>query len=193
MGLAVVHGRLIIESAQVYKSSLPCRNKDTACSTSTRATHACAHSFQVSRPLPAPPRLSSARDSMALSPPSDPESASPSPQDPSNPQINPPNTPPTTLTTTLTATLTTKRKPSKRANTAERRATHNAVERQRRETLNGRFLVCLSPFFHLSIWFSYSPRIWLLSFPTCPRSVALPSPLSSILLLPTFTLPAATE
>lgn len=35
----------------------------------------------------------------------------------------------------------TKRKPSRRANTAERRATHNAVERQRRETLNGRFLV----------------------------------------------------
>lgn len=34
-----------------------------------------------------------------------------------------------------------KRKPSRRANTAERRATHNAVERQRRETLNGRFLV----------------------------------------------------
>jgi hypothetical protein len=33
-----------------------------------------------------------------------------------------------------------KRKTSRRANTAERRATHNAVERQRRETLNGRFL-----------------------------------------------------
>uniref|UniRef100_A0A0W0FJ73 BHLH domain-containing protein n=1 Tax=Moniliophthora roreri TaxID=221103 RepID=A0A0W0FJ73_MONRR len=33
-----------------------------------------------------------------------------------------------------------KRKPNRRANTAERRATHNAVERQRRETLNGRFL-----------------------------------------------------
>ena len=37
-----------------------------------------------------------------------------------------------------------KRKPNRRANTAERRATHNAVERQRRETLNGRFLVRLS-------------------------------------------------
>jgi hypothetical protein len=36
-----------------------------------------------------------------------------------------------------------KRKPSRRANTAERRATHNAVERQRRETLNGRFLASL--------------------------------------------------
>jgi Helix-loop-helix DNA-binding domain len=34
-----------------------------------------------------------------------------------------------------------RRKPARRANTAERRATHNAVERQRRETLNGRFLV----------------------------------------------------
>ncbi|KAH9848935.1 hypothetical protein C2E23DRAFT_888765 [Lenzites betulinus] len=33
-----------------------------------------------------------------------------------------------------------KRKPSRRANTAERRATHNAVERARRETLNSRFL-----------------------------------------------------
>ncbi|KAH7096341.1 hypothetical protein BKA62DRAFT_512516 [Auriculariales sp. MPI-PUGE-AT-0066] len=33
-----------------------------------------------------------------------------------------------------------RRKTSRRANTAERRATHNAVERQRRETLNGRFL-----------------------------------------------------
>ena len=43
------------------------------------------------------------------------------------------------------ATTQAKRKPSRRANTAERRATHNAVERQRRETLNGRFLV---RFFH---------------------------------------------
>lgn len=33
-----------------------------------------------------------------------------------------------------------KRKAARRANTAERRATHNAVERARRETLNGRFL-----------------------------------------------------
>lgn len=39
-----------------------------------------------------------------------------------------------------TTVPTGKRKPSRRANTAERRATHNAVERQRRETLNGRFL-----------------------------------------------------
>ncbi|KIM36485.1 hypothetical protein M413DRAFT_78167 [Hebeloma cylindrosporum] len=43
-----------------------------------------------------------------------------------------------------------KRKPSRRANTAERRATHNAVERQRRETLNGRFLVCRLRFFRPS-------------------------------------------
>ncbi|KAI9065045.1 hypothetical protein FKP32DRAFT_1568647 [Trametes sanguinea] len=40
----------------------------------------------------------------------------------------------------------TKRKPSRRANTAERRATHNAVERARRETLNGRFLVTSPPY-----------------------------------------------
>ncbi|EIN06935.1 hypothetical protein PUNSTDRAFT_45499 [Punctularia strigosozonata HHB-11173 SS5] len=39
------------------------------------------------------------------------------------------------------ASVDQKRKPSRRANTAERRATHNAVERQRRETLNGRFLI----------------------------------------------------
>ncbi|KIO04223.1 hypothetical protein M404DRAFT_26425 [Pisolithus tinctorius Marx 270] len=38
------------------------------------------------------------------------------------------------------ATAPPKKKPSRRANTAERRATHNAVERARRETLNSRFL-----------------------------------------------------
>ena len=42
---------------------------------------------------------------------------------------------------TITPAPAGKRKPSRRANTAERRATHNAVERQRRETLNSRFLV----------------------------------------------------
>jgi len=42
---------------------------------------------------------------------------------------------------------------SRRANTAERRATHNAVERLRRETLNGRFLVSLLILFlnHISL------------------------------------------
>lgn len=55
-----------------------------------------------------------------------------------------------------------KRKPNRRANTAERRATHNAVERQRRETLNGRFLVC-PPFFS----FSSSTRCNIL----CPRTL----------------------
>jgi hypothetical protein len=39
-----------------------------------------------------------------------------------------------------------KRRAARRANTAERRATHNAVERMRRETLNGRFLVSISFF-----------------------------------------------
>ena len=49
-----------------------------------------------------------------------------------------------TITTTNTAQQI-KRKPSRRANIAERRATHNAVERQleRRESLNSRFLVSL--------------------------------------------------
>jgi len=47
---------------------------------------------------------------------------------------------PTAEHSTPSNTANGKRKPSRRANTAERRATHNAVERQRRETLNGRFL-----------------------------------------------------
>ncbi|KAJ6549691.1 hypothetical protein B0H19DRAFT_182974 [Mycena capillaripes] len=37
-----------------------------------------------------------------------------------------------------------KRRATRRASTAERRATHNAVERIRRETLNGRFLTLAS-------------------------------------------------
>ncbi|TRM70226.1 hypothetical protein BD626DRAFT_25711 [Schizophyllum amplum] len=50
----------------------------------------------------------------------------------------PPQTP---ISPEMNATLLAdKRKASRRSNTAERRATHNAVERQRRETLNGRFL-----------------------------------------------------
>ncbi|KAL1734799.1 hypothetical protein EV714DRAFT_201730 [Schizophyllum commune] len=50
----------------------------------------------------------------------------------------PPQTP---VSPQMTATAQyEKRKASRRSNTAERRATHNAVERQRRETLNGRFL-----------------------------------------------------
>ncbi|TBU35357.1 hypothetical protein BD309DRAFT_982934 [Dichomitus squalens] len=57
---------------------------------------------------------------LALPPPA--EGAAPAPTAPSNNPAQP------------------KRKPSRRANTAERRATHNAVERARRETLNGRFL-----------------------------------------------------
>ena len=61
-------------------------------------------------------------------------------------------TQPTTVSTATATSPTSptqmKRKPNRRANTAERRATHNAVERQRRETLNGRFLVCLSHFFY---------------------------------------------
>ncbi|KAH9952003.1 hypothetical protein B0H21DRAFT_9025 [Amylocystis lapponica] len=47
---------------------------------------------------------------------------------------------PTATNTSALNNAAAKRKPSRRANTAERRATHNAVERQRRETLNGRFL-----------------------------------------------------
>lgn len=65
---------------------------------------------------------------------------SPSPQQDNNAQQQN-NQPANASSPTNTAPSQVKRKPSRRANTAERRATHNAVERQRRETLNGRFLV----------------------------------------------------
>lgn len=38
-----------------------------------------------------------------------------------------------------------KPKSRRRVNTAEKRVQHNAIERQRRETLNGKFLVSLRP------------------------------------------------
>ncbi|KIY49441.1 hypothetical protein FISHEDRAFT_58327 [Fistulina hepatica ATCC 64428] len=60
------------------------------------------------------------------------------PISPSIPQVPPADGQPPTATTNATANA--KRRASRRANTAERRATHNAVERQRRETLNSRFL-----------------------------------------------------
>jgi hypothetical protein len=84
--------------------------------------------------------------------------------------------------------LQAKRKPSRRANTAERRATHNAVERQRRETLNGRFLVryFTSDFIFRNVTILIS-RILPLSFPTFLRSVALPSRRLSTLPLLTST------
>jgi len=62
-----------------------------------------------------------------------------SPQRPPQEQTNTNNVA-TTGANNANANGQVKRKPSRRANTAERRATHNAVERQRRETLNGRFL-----------------------------------------------------
>lgn len=46
-------------------------------------------------------------------------------------------------------------KSRKRVNTAEKRATHNAIERQRREALNGRFLV--SDVSHRAFVYSYDP------------------------------------
>lgn len=49
--------------------------------------------------------------------------------------------PPTPTTATQATQAAPAKRSSRRANTAERRATHNAVERARRETLNGRFLV----------------------------------------------------
>jgi len=74
---------------------------------------------------------------MSLSPASDSHSSS-------DTNTNTTNDAPTNTMNDLTAQIApaggVKRKPNRRANTAERRATHNAVERQRRETLNGRFL-----------------------------------------------------
>jgi hypothetical protein len=62
-----------------------------------------------------------------------------------------------------------KRKPSRRANTAERRATHNAVERQRRETLNGRFLVrIILPTLYLDPF----PDFFLTTLCTCFKDLA---------------------
>ena len=88
-------------------------------------------------------------------PPSD-QSASPSPTN--------------TLSNPLSSnSLQAKRKPSRRANTAERRATHNAVERQRRETLNGRFLVC--SFFRLASTFVFRDLI-----PPPPQGSCRPPP-----------------
>ena len=86
-----------------------------------------------------------------------------------------------------------KRKPSRRANTAERRATHNAVERQRRETLNGRFLVSV----HCETLdtggrLSYHCRISLVFCPICLKFVAPLSPQSSTPRLPISTLLAVT-
>ena len=95
-----------------------------------------------------------------------------------------------------------KKKASRRANTAERRATHNAVERARRETLNGRFLVCfslLTNFCSVFLFLTTRPcfvhfynRIWPHYSQTFPRFVALPSQPSSILQSPTSTPLAAT-
>ncbi|KAF8065395.1 hypothetical protein FPV67DRAFT_1654091 [Lyophyllum atratum] len=62
------------------------------------------------------------------------------PRTPISPVMPSQTQPPPTQQTHASPQPQVKRKPSRRANTAERRATHNAVERQRRETLNGRFL-----------------------------------------------------
>lgn len=76
--------------------------------------------------------------SPATSPPSD-----DSQNNNNNNNIQNNNTTDSVPPTPVSPTIQQKRKPSRRANTAERRATHNAVERQRRETLNSRFLVIL--------------------------------------------------
>jgi len=86
-----------------------------------------------------------------------------------------------------------KRKPSRRANTAERRATHNAVERQRRETLNGRFLVSRSYFYHArSVVMYFDSRTWPPFYPIFRRSAVRLNPPSSILPSLTFKLLVAT-
>jgi len=81
---------------------------------------------------------------MSLPVPSSPSDNSSSPSSSPNSSHTPLTPPMSDLASDNLSTPATipagKRKPSRRANTAERRATHNAVERQRRETLNGRFL-----------------------------------------------------
>lgn len=77
-----------------------------------------------------------------------------------------------------------KRKPSRRANTAERRATHNAVERQRRETLNGRFLASPFPIALPSDRLKRAFRTLPLYSRISLRSAGHPSLLLSILPLP---------
>lgn len=79
-------------------------------------------------------------------------------------------TPTTSTTTTLSSTTPMRRKPSRRANTAERRATHNAVERQRRETLNGRFLVS----HQYSFFFFFPPTNN--NFSRSPPGLSFPTP-----------------
>ncbi|KIM28614.1 hypothetical protein M408DRAFT_69509 [Serendipita vermifera MAFF 305830] len=71
-----------------------------------------------------------------------PTEVSPSSEQVSQTQVAPPQSQPT-------------KRSSRRANTAERRATHNAVERLRRETLNGRFLVSIFFLFLIgAVWTS---------------------------------------
>lgn len=84
-----------------------------------------------------------------------------------------------------------KRKQNRRINTAERRATHNAVERQRRETLNGRFLVG-SPTSHFDILFNNTIRILPLFFLIYLKSADHQSLPLSTLQSPTSMLPVDT-
>jgi hypothetical protein len=114
-----------------------------------------------------------------------PPTPSPPPSDDSSKIFNSDSVPPTPISPTISGQQQ-KRKPSRRANTAERRATHNAVERQRRETLNGRFLASfISPF--LLLHSNNTPhRISQLSFQTFPKSVV---PLN----LPSSTPPSLTS
>ena len=84
----------------------------------------------------------------SVSPPQNEQSTQQPPQTTQDQQQQPNQPAPPTATNTAQQI---KRKPSRRANTAERRATHNAVERQRRETLNGRFLVSISFFIFFDV------------------------------------------
>jgi hypothetical protein len=92
----------------------------------------------ITLPIPSSPSSASADSPNAPHTPVSPTNPIPtlalSPSEQSSSPTNPLNGP------LSSNNLQAKRKPSRRANTAERRATHNAVERQRRETLNGRFL-----------------------------------------------------
>ena len=58
-----------------------------------------------------------------------------------------PATAPATNANGTSSAANDRRRAARRNTTAEKRASHNAVEKARRETLNGRFLVSPSSFF----------------------------------------------
>ncbi|KAJ7062573.1 hypothetical protein C8F01DRAFT_1281383 [Mycena amicta] len=123
------------QTQETREPSRPLRNRDHLLAIPIRTTKPTNH-----RSLPTPHRIeemssTSTATATAASSPSDRDitttTTTTSTSDSTQTQTNNNNTPP-------------KRPSRRRAPTAERRASHNAVERARRETLNGRFLTLAS-------------------------------------------------